>query len=165
MYKRQVYTNGFLFQEKIGERKLNLDAAVSSKIDQSYFSKLKQGYDVENRNGKTISNTNVTFDPDPPKSYAFCSDTVYYPEIVPQIKKVTALYHESTFLKSHEHLCEKTKHSTAAQAAQIANAANVELLILGHYSGRYPSLETFRTEAEMHFRNVALAEDGKIFEI
>ncbi|MEZ4817860.1 MAG: ribonuclease Z [Flavobacteriaceae bacterium] len=162
--KHRVYTNGFLFQEKIGERKLNVKAAVASKIDQSYFPKLKQGFDVVNREGETIPNDTVTFPPDPPKSYAYCSDTMYFPEIVSQIKEAAILYHESTFLETHKDLCEKTMHSTAAEAGEIAKAAHVGTLILGHYSGRYSNLELFKEEAQQVFRNVELAEDGKIFQ-
>ncbi|MEZ4875521.1 MAG: ribonuclease Z [Flavobacteriaceae bacterium] len=161
--QHRVYTNGFLFQEKEGERKLNLEAAVKAKIDQGYFPKLKQGFDVVNREGKTIPNAAVTAPPDVPKSYAFCSDTAYFPEIVPQITGTTVLYHESTFLSLHEDLCEKTKHSTAAQAAQIAQAAQVGMLLLGHYSGRYTDFELFRKEANNFFPRVELAEDGKVF--
>jgi ribonuclease Z len=159
----RIYTNGFLFQEKPGERKLNLDAAVKALIDTSYFSKLKQGFDVKNRQGELIENKLVTLDPDPPKSYAFCSDTSYYPDIVEQIRNVTVLYHESTFLESHQHLAEATKHSTAKEAGAIAKKASTGMLILGHYSGRYNDLENFRTEAQEVFDNVELAEDGKTF--
>ena len=161
--RHRVYTNGFLFREKQGERKLNLDAAVKARIDMSYFSKLKQGFDVKNLEGEVIANNTVTIDPDQPKSYAYCSDTAYFPEIVEQIKGVSSLYHEATFLTQHEHLCEKTKHSTAKQAAKIAKAAAVEQLILGHYSGRYGSKELFRREAQEDFKNVELAEDGRSF--
>ena len=160
----RIYTNGFLFQEKLGERKLNLDAAVKAKIDTSYFSKIKQGFDVENRKGELIENKLVTLDPEPPRSYAFCSDTCYYPDMVEQIKGVTALYHESTFLESHQHLAESTKHSTAKEAGVIAKKAKVGTLILGHYSGRYKDLEDFRMEAHEVFDNVELAEDGKTFQ-
>ena len=73
------------------------------------------------------------------------------------------LYHESTFLEAHEHLCERTKHSTAKQAATIALKANVKTLILGHYSTRYGGLEGFKTEAETVFKDVMLADDGKVF--
>lgn len=159
----RVYTNGFLFREKLGERKLNLDAAVKAKVDTSYFSKLKQGFDVENREGALVPNETVTFPPDPPVSYAFCSDTAYYPEMVEQIKEVTVLYHESTFLESHHHLAEATKHSTAKEAAVIAKKAAAGTLILGHYSGRYNDLEDFRREAQEVFDNVELAEDGATF--
>ena len=73
------------------------------------------------------------------------------------------MYHESSFLDEHEHLCAKTRHSTAKQAASIAKQANVERLILGHYSTRYPSIEKFESEAKQVFDRVELAEDGKKF--
>ena len=96
-----------------------------------------------------------------PKSYAFCSDTAYEPKIIPQITNSTLLYHESTFLSEHQELAEKTKHSTAMEAAQIAKDAKVTALLLGHYSGRYGDYEVFRKEAQQVFENVELAEDGK----
>lgn len=162
--KHRVYTNGFLFKEKLEDRKLNVDAARELNIDLSYYNKIKQGFDVENRDGKLISNKDITFDPPAPKSYAYCSDTEYNPEMVPQIEGATVLYHESTFLDEHYHLAEKTKHSTAKEAAVIARKANVGTLILGHYSGRYGKLELFRKEAQEVFDNVELAEDGKSFQ-
>lgn len=162
--KHRVYTNGFLFKEKLEDRKLNVDAARELNIDLSYYNKIKQGFDVENKDGKLISNKDITFDPPAPKSYAYCSDTEYNPEMVPQIEGATVLYHESTFLDEHYHLAEKTKHSTAKEAAVIARKANVGTLILGHYSGRYGKLELFRKEAQEVFDNVELAEDGKSFQ-
>lgn len=162
--KHRVYTNGFLFKEKLEDRKLNVDAARELNIDLSYYNKIKQGFDVENKDGKLISNKDITFDPPAPKSYAYCSDTEYNPEMVPQIEGATVLYHESTFLDEHYHLAEKTKHSTAKEAAVIARKANVGTLILGHYSGRYGKFELFRKEAQEVFDNVELAEDGKSFQ-
>ena len=158
----RVYTNGFLFKEKPDDRKLDIEKARKLNIDLSYYNKIKQGFDVENRDGKLIPNKEITFDPPPPKSYAYCSDTAYYPEIVPQIEGATVLYHESTFLEEHYHLCEKTKHSTAKEAGVIARKAKVGTLILGHYSGRYGNLELFRREAQEVFDNVELAEDGRV---
>jgi ribonuclease Z len=160
----RVYTNGFLFKEKPGERKLNYQAAVEAGIDRSYFNKLKQGRDVVNKDGVLIDHQKVTTPADPPRSYAFCSDTAYYPAMVPVIKDVSALYHEATFLESHRHLCERTGHSTAVEAARIAQAAQAGVLILGHYSGRYKDLELFRQEARTVFDHVELADDGKVFE-
>ena len=161
--KHRVYTNGFVFKEKLGERKINIEAVKENNIDMSYLQKIKQGTDIENNDGKLISNKQITFDPEKPKSYAFCSDTQYYPACIPTIKNVTALYHESSFLDEHEYLCVKTRHSTARQAALIAKEATVDRLILGHYSTRYPSIEKFKTEAKEVFDNVELAEDGKKF--
>jgi len=161
--KHRVYTNGFVFKEKLGDRKLNISEVVKAKIDVSYYQKLKQGFDVNNEEGELISNKTVTFNPEKPKSYAFCSDTAYYPECISTIENVTALYHESTFLNEHKHMCKSTRHSTAEQAAMIAKEANVGQLILGHYSTRYASLDKFKDEALAIFENVELAEDGKKF--
>ncbi len=160
----RVYTNGFLIREKLGERKLNIDAATKYKIDKVYFQNIKNGKDVVLENGEIVSNDMLSYDPPKPKSYAFCSDTAYKPEIVQLIKGVNVLYHESTFLDSEEHLSAKTKHSTAKEAATIAKEAQVGTLILGHYSTRYKSIELFKDEAQTVFENVELADDGKIFE-
>ena len=160
----RIYTNGFLFKEKIGERKLDMNAVLNEDIDVAYYRKLKQGADVPNIKGEIVNNETVTLPAPPPKSYAFCSDTAYKEDIVPIIKNVTALYHESTFLEQHKKLAAPTKHSTAVQAATIAKLANVEQLILGHYSTRYNNLEDFKKEAQTVFNNVEVADDGKVFE-
>ena len=162
--KHRVYTNGFLFQEKIGERKLNLDAVQNYEIDSCYYQKIKNGKDITLEDGRVIENDKLTFDPIPTKSYAFCSDTVYHEAIIPIIANSTVLYHESTFLQSEENLAKKTLHCTAKEAATIALKANVGQLILGHYSTRYEKIELFKDEAETVFSEVLLADDGKSFE-
>ena len=162
--KHRVYTNGYLFKEKEHERKLNIAAAEDANIDKAYYRKLKQGFDVKNENGRLIKNADVTRDGNKSKSYAFCSDTVYKEDIVPIIRNVGVLYHESTFLESHAHLTKKTKHSTAKEAASIAKQANVGTLLLGHYSTRYGNLNLFKSEAQEVFDNVELCDDGKTFE-
>ncbi|HCE54557.1 MAG TPA: ribonuclease Z [Lutibacter sp.] len=162
----RIYTNGFLFKEKLGERKLNAKAIAKFKeIEICDYQNLKNGRDFILQNGQVLKNEMLTFDPALPLSYAFCSDTAYYPEIVPLIKNATCLYHEATFLKDKEALCVTTKHSTAAQAAQIAQLANVNQLIIGHYSGRYQNKEDFKIEAQAFFENTHLSLEGKVFEI
>ena len=161
----RVYTNGYLFEEKSIERKLNVEKVEEYKIDKLYFRKIKYGGDITLENGTVISNSELTFDPNPSKTYAFCSDTLYDESILPIINGVDYLYHESTFLENEIELANKTKHSTAIQSATIAKKANVSNLILGHYSTRYGDINLFKQEAETVFPNVALADDGKEFEI
>ena len=156
----RVYTNGFLFKEKIGERKLDFEAAKNHKVSHTYFSLAKRKKDVVNLDGKTIAYQQITLPPDEPKTYAFCSDTSFKPGIVHQIKNVNLLYHESTFLEEHEDLCFKTKHATAKQAGIIAQKAKAKHLVLGHFSVRYRNLEKFKLEAEEVFSNVTLAKSG-----
>ncbi|UGU15834.1 ribonuclease Z [Sinomicrobium kalidii] len=160
----RVYTNGFLFREKPGERKLKIDEVQKYDIDQCYYQNIKNGKDIRLENGEMIPNEKLTSDPPRPKTYAFCSDTAYKPAIAEWIDGVDILYHESTFLAQHEELAVKTKHSTARQAALIACKAGAGILVLGHYSSRYSDLEAFKTEAQAVFPQVKLAEDGKTFE-
>jgi len=163
--KHRVYTNGFLFREKEGDRKLNIDAIEELAIDFCYYKKIKKGGNITLENGQVINNEQLTFPGDPSKSYAFCSDTAYCEAIIPIISEVDLLYHEATFLESESQLAQKTMHSTAIQAATIASKANVKSLLLGHYSTRYESISSFKEEALTVFSNVQLADDGKSFEI
>lgn len=162
--KHRVYTNGFLFQEKPGERKLNVEAVQEYDIHTAYYQKIKNGGNVTLDNGTIIENEKLSFDPIPPMSYAFCSDTVYHEAIIPIIENVDVLYHESTFLQSEEALALKTLHSTAIEAATIALKANAKQLVLGHYSTRYDGIERFKAEAETVFPNVLSGNDGVSFE-
>lgn len=162
--QHRIYCNGFLIKEKPGERKLVISKVLNHNIDVSLYKSIKRGKDVINQNGILIKNEELTEDPAPTKSYAFCSDTRYHEGKIPQIENVTALYHESTFLESHKHLCEYTGHSTAKQAATIAKKANVNFLILGHYSTRYKDISLFREEAQTIFTDTDIADDGKVFE-
>ncbi|MBW8200844.1 ribonuclease Z [Flagellimonas abyssi] len=160
----RVYTNGFLFEEKEAPRTLDIEAARKFGVDKSQFNNIKKGVDGVDSYGTVVPNKKLTLAPPAPKSYAFCSDTMYNETVLPIIKDVTVLYHESTFLDSEVHLCEKTKHSTSKQAALIAEKANAKLLILGHYSTRYKSIELFKKEAQEVFPVVELADDGKVFD-
>ncbi|MCK0144991.1 ribonuclease Z [Arenibacter sp. F26102] len=161
----RIYTNGFLFKEQLAERKLNIAAVAKYKIDKCYFQNIKNGKDIVMEDNQVIPNALLTFDPPAPKSYAFCSDTAYSEKIIPLIRNVDVLYHEATFLESERKLAPKTKHATAKEAAAIAKAANVGVLILGHFSTRYASLDLFREEAETIFPMVELADDGKEFDL
>jgi len=162
----RIYTNGFLFKEKLGERKLNMKSIQRFKeIEICDYQNLKNGRDYTLKTGEVLKNNLLTQDPPAPISYAFCSDTSYFPEIVPQIKNVNCLYHETTFLKDKENLAATTKHSTAEQAAKIAKEADVKQLIIGHFSGRYKNKEAFLEEANPIFENTLLAEEGKTFVI
>lgn len=162
----RIYTNGFLFEEKLGERKLNVEAVKNyNEIEICDYQNLKNGKDFILENGNVIKNEMLTFDPPNTLKYAYCSDTAYFPEIIPMIKDVNCLYHESTFLKEKELLSSQTKHSTAEQAALIAKQADVKQLMLGHFSSRYKNKQVFLVEAQEIFENTILAEEGVTFEI
>ncbi len=162
--QHRIYTNGYRFSEKIGLRKLNIDAAQNYEVNPVYYRNITQGKDVTLDNGTIVSNKDLTFEATPPKHYAFCSDTQYTETIIPLIQDIDVLYHESTFLNSEDRLAKLTMHSTAQQAGKIAKLANVKKLILGHYSTRYESIIPFQEQAKLEFENVELADDGMTFE-
>jgi len=159
--RHRVYTNGYLFREKVKNRNLNIQAIKQfDEIEICDYNNLKAGRDFVLSSGDVIKNEQLTFDPPKPLSYAYCSDTSFKPDIADIIQNSDLLYHESTFLSDREDLAKKTKHSTAKQAAKIAEMSNVGKLLLGHYSSRYSDLDLFRKEAQEVFQPVELAEAG-----
>lgn len=161
--KHRIYTNGYLFEEKLDYRKLNIEAVTHYQIETCYYQNIKNGKDILLDNGQLILNKDLSFDPPAPKKYAFCSDTVYTESIIDLINGVDALYHEATFLESEKKLANKTMHTTAIEAATIAQKAQVKKLILGHFSTRYDDIKRFQTEAQTVFENTILAEEGVSF--
>lgn len=155
----RVYTNGFLFEERYPDRRLRIEVMRELQISKSLYPGIKAGKDYVHGE-RVIPNHELTLPPNAPMRYAFCSDTAFREELAELVENVDCLYHESTFLESESHLCERTLHSTARQAAEIARLAKVGCLILGHYSTRYKDIEDFRKEASEVFQPVVLAEDG-----
>lgn len=164
--KHRIYTNGYLFKEKPKPRKLNL-AAVQKipEIETCDYANLKQGRDFELADGKIIPNAHLTVDPPASLSYAFCSDTRFKPDIVPLIEKVDLLYHEATFLHELKDLAKKTGHSTALEAAQIAQMAEAKQLILGHFSNRYHDYNELLEEAKTVFEHTFIPKQLQVFEV
>lgn len=164
--QHRIYTNGYLFREKPKLRKLNIDAIHNyPEIEICDYENLRRGRDFKLENGELIPNSKLTFDPPKTQSYAFCSDTRYWPEIVPIIKGVDLLYHESTFLSDLQEMADRTAHSTAREAAMIARDAEVGQLILGHFSNRYEDLSVFLDEAKPVFENTILPTQLGVYEI
>ncbi|MFL2608015.1 MAG: ribonuclease Z [Flavobacteriaceae bacterium] len=158
--KHSIYCNGFLISEKNNKRKLNLDLAKKLNIDKVYYNKLTKGENVINEMGEEIDFRDVTSTV-LNRSYAYCTDTIYFPDIIEKITHIDLLYHESTFLEKDKRKAKLTMHSTAMDAAKIASKAQVNKLLIGHFSSRYENLDLFIKEVKQKFQNVELAFDGK----
>jgi ribonuclease Z len=159
--KHRIFCTGFLFREKPLPRKIDKYKLEKLEISLADILLLKAGHDVVNKNGVLVKNGEATLDPPPPRTYAYCSDTIFDPEIIDYVRGVDLLYHESTFLDDNAERAGKTFHSTARQAATIARDAGVNQLLLGHYSARYGDIQGFLKEAGEVFVNSLLASDGK----
>lgn len=159
----RIPCTGFIFREKPKLRKLIREQLVHFNIPVHAYSNLKNGKDYTDEKGTVIPNIELTTDPHTPRSYAFCSDTIYDETLVPLLKHIDLLYHESTFLSDKADRAKETFHSTAAQAATIAKMAEVKRLIIGHFSARYKNLYPLLEEAQSVFKNTTLAVEGDRF--
>ena len=159
--KHSVYTNGFRIEEKKKRRKLLLDKALEYKIDKVYFNKLTKSENVFNSEGKEISYLEVTNEGPKPKSFAYCSDTAYFKELVNYITDVDLLYCETTFLEKDRDKALRTFHSTTIDAAKLAKKGRVKQLLIGHFSSRYDDYSMFFNEVFSIFENVIISEEGK----
>jgi ribonuclease Z len=74
------------------------------------------------------------------------------------------LVHEATFSQEEADRAAKTRHSTAAQAAEIARQADVRLLALTHLSARHLARE-LRDEARAVFPNTVAPHDFDSIEV
>jgi ribonuclease Z len=158
--KHRVPTAGFLFVEKAKPRHIVREACNFYGVPVYRMNAIKAGADFITPDGEVIPNERLTRAPEPPTKYAYCSDTAYDESIIPIIKGADLLYHEATFTGKDIARAKETFHSSAAQAAQIACAAKVKKLLLGHFSARYPNEQILLTEAQAIFPNTALADEG-----
>lgn len=158
--KHKIPTNGFLIREKEQERNMIPEMLNHPLLKIEYIHRLKKGEDVTTENGKVLKFLDFTVSPNPPRSYAFCSDTAYFEKIIPVIKNVNVLYHEATFSDQHQGIAKSTMHSTAVQAAKIAQQAQVGSLYLGHLSARYDSSDLLVEEAKTLFEKTVYVHDG-----
>jgi ribonuclease Z len=156
---------GFLFKEKPKSRRIDKTMLREGMLLQ-HIAALKTGVDIFNDDGSLLyDNEEYTLPPRPSYSYAFCSDTAYHEGMIPQIANVDLLYHESTFMEEERDKAHETKHSTASDAAKIAQAAAVKKLIIGHFSARYKELDGLWGEAKAIFPETSLAIEGETFEL
>lgn len=161
----RIPTCGFVFREQPRPRKISKAAIADKDIPVEAFHTLQKGSDFLTAEGKLLQNSDYTIDPPAPASYAYCTDTGYFEDIIGQVRGVDCLFHESTFLDKDRSLAREKLHSTAKDAALIAKMAGAHQLILGHYSSRYKSLHEFLQEACEVFPETEMAEEGRIFNI
>jgi len=95
--------------------------------------------------------------------FAYVVDTRPCPAAVKLARNAKVLICESTYLHEEKALAQEYMHMTALQAAEIARDAEVDTLILTHFSARYRDPEVLGKEARTIFPNTFVAEDLKRF--
>lgn len=163
--QHRVKCCGYLFREKAMLPHIRRDMADFYGIPVSRFDSIKADADWTTEEGEVVPNERLTTPSEPPRSYAYCSDTRYMPELHKMLTGVTTLYHESTYGMDQQLLAEKYNHSTARQAAMVARDAGVRQLILGHYSSRYENEKILLDEAREVFENSRLSDEMAVFDV
>ena len=156
---------GFLFQEKPTLPHIRRDMIDCYDIPTSQINNIKMGADWVADDGTVVPNGQLVTPADPPRSFAYCSDTKYIPTLHQRFPNVSLLYHESTYDQSYEALAEKYFHSTAAQAAMVARDAGASQLMIGHYSSRFNDEQVLLDEAKAIFPNTILAQEGLVVDV
>ena len=100
-----------------------------------------------------------------PRSYAYCSDTMPFPELVDYVRGVKVLYHEATYPMDFADKAASRFHSTTEDAARCALEAGASRLLIGHYTSRVRDRAIFEREASRIFPDVTAVSDGDSFEI
>ena len=98
------------------------------------------------------------------KSYAYCSDTMPFPELAAWVRGVDLLYHEATFPRDMADKAVKHWHSTGEQAAQCARDAGAGRLVIGHYSSRITDFDALLQECRDVFPETTTAQDGDVID-
>lgn len=151
---------GFRFDEKPTPRHILREMIDAYEIPLSEINRIKNGADYTLADGRVIANERLTTPSDPPRSYAYCSDTRYMPALAAKLQGVNLLYHEATFCEDDAQKATARYHSTASQAAQVAKEAGVGKLIIGHYSSRYDDESQLLCEASAVFEPTILAREN-----
>ena len=156
---------GYIFREKPTLPHIRRDMIDYYGIPTSQINNIKNGADWTNEDGEVIPNARLVEPADAPRSYAYCSDTRFMPDLWEKVAGVTVLYHESTYTSENEDRAKLYYHSTARQAATVAKAAGVGKLLLGHYSARYNDEEVLLKEAKEVFADALLTKEGMVYNL
>ena len=159
--RHRIPSVGYLFREKTPARNVDKAAIKQHDLSLKQIVALKNGEDITLDNGTLLTPAEATYIPYQPRSYAYCSDTLYSGKVVSLVHGVDLLYHEATFLDKDRALAKLTGHTTALQAAKAAAGAEVGRLLIGHFSSRYKDESLFLEETRTLFPDTLLAVEGE----
>lgn len=164
--RHRLPTSGYLFREKTPALNVSKEAIDKYGLGIAQITAAKRGEDVFDADGQLIArNEELTYTPYSPRSYAYCSDTLYSARAAGLVKGVDILYHEATFGEDNKAMAKETGHSTASQAAKAAVKAEAGKLLIGHFSSRYKDASVLVEEARTIFPATETAEELHTYEI
>lgn len=162
--KHRVPSSGYLVREKMPELNIRKEAIAEYNLSVAEMLSIKKGADIL-RDGFIIPNNLLTYLPYIPRSYAYCTDTVYSEQLIEWVQGVDLLYHEASFADKDRELAKINGHSTTTEAAEIALKAGVKKLLIGHFSLRYKDPSLLIREAKSVFPDTEEAVMGRTYDI
>lgn len=150
---------GFLFAEKQRPNHIVREMVDFYGVPVFELNRIKNGADFVTPEGQVVPNQLLTTPAEPPRRYAYCSDTIFLPQLAEQLRNVDLLFHEATFGEDNLQRAKETFHTTASQAAALAQAAEVKRLLIGHFSARYEDESVLLKEASAIFPHTLLAKE------
>ena len=123
------------------------------------FGRLQRGETI-----RGVTPDQVLGPPRPGRKVVLSGDTAPCETIRVASYQADLLVHEATFAAPELDRAKETGHSTAAQAATLARAAEVRMLVLTHLSSRYPA-GVLIEEAREVFADSYLARDFDLVEL
>lgn len=153
--------SGFIFSEKQKLPHIKREMIDFYKVPNYKINDIKHGLDFVAEDGEVVPYTRLTTPAKKPRTYAYCSDTKYIPELYKQLEEVDVLYHEATYANDRQDQAAKYYHSTAEEAAKVARDADVERLYIGHYSQRYNDEDILLKEAKAVFPETYLTNENQ----
>jgi len=149
----------YLFEEKDKPGRFNTEKAKQLGIPEGkLWNQLQNGHEIK-VGDKTVKPSEVLGEKRPGKKIGISGDTRPTKELVEFFKNCNYLSFDSTFLDELKDKAIETHHSTAKEAATLAKNANVENLILTHFSARYKDESVLVDEAKTIHGSVIGAKD------
>jgi ribonuclease Z len=128
------------------------------------YSKLQRGEDIV-YGGQTIRSSQIVGRPRKGRKIGISGDTRPTDRLARFFKDCDLLIFESTYSQDKQEKAMENGHSTAAEAATIAKKADVDKLLLTHFSARYDETSLLVKEASAIHYNVEAAEDLKVVRV
>lgn len=128
------------------------------------YSKLQRGEDIV-YGGQMIRSSQVVGRPRKGRKIGISGDTRPTDRLARFFKDCDLLIFESTYSQDKQEKAMENGHSTAAEAATIAKKADVDKLLLTHFSARYDETSLLVKEARAIHYNVEAAEDLRVVRV
>jgi ribonuclease Z len=131
------------------------------------FSRLHGGETVKSEDGTIVEPEEVVGPPRPGRVVVYTGDTRPTGAVIEAAAAADLLIHDATFAEDHADRAVSTAHSTAAEAASVAERAGATRLALTHVSSRYAgdASPLVRDARENFGGEVFVAEDGQEIEV